>query len=177
MEPDTSQLLPYLIPVAILALFVRRGLRSRKLKTERMWVMPTFLVLVGLSVLIASPPTTPMAIAVVAVAFLVGAAAGWWRGRLTHISVDPATHELTSRTSPVGVILIAGLYLLRYGLRVVELKNPTAIPGGAALVTDALMLFGIGMLAVQRLEMWLRCRRLLAGAGAKTDAAGDLTDQ
>jgi hypothetical protein len=177
VESDTSHLLPYLIPIAILALVVRRSLRSRKLKAERLWVMPAFLLLVGLSVLVASPPVTPVAIAVVVGALAVGAAAGWWRGRLTHITVDPATHELTSRASPVGVILIAGLYLLRYGLRMVELKNPNAIPGGAALVTDGLTLFGIGMLALQRLEMWLRCRHLLADARAKTDAAGDLTDQ
>ena len=34
----------------------------------------------------------------------------------------------------------------------------------AGVAADALTLFGIGAIAVQRLEMWLRCQRLLAEA-------------
>ncbi len=104
-------------------------------------------------------------------ALAIGAAAGWWRGRLTHIAVNPDTHELTSRTSPLGVLLIAGLYLVRFGLRYYAEQNPGAVHGAATLFTDGLMIFAIGMLSVQRLEMWLRCRRLLTEARAGGSAA------
>ncbi|MDR3511316.1 MAG: DUF1453 family protein [Caulobacteraceae bacterium] len=164
MDPNLNQTLPYLVPILVLVLVVRRSLRERKLKAERLWVMPVLLLFVGGSSLVNAPPQTPLAIAVVAVGLALGAAAGWWRGRLTHITIDPATHELTSRTSPVGVLLVAGVYALRYGLRMVELQHPNALPGGASVVADALMIFAIATMAVQRLEMWLRCQRLVAEA-------------
>jgi hypothetical protein len=164
MSPDFNQLLPYLLPIVVLALIVRRSLRARKLKAERLWIMPVLLLFVGGSALLASPPAGPVSIGAVAASLAAGALAGWWRGRLTHITIDPETHDLTSRTSPVGMLLVAGLFAVRYGLRMVELDRPSALPGGAALATDALLVFAIAMMAVQRLEMWLRCQRLIAEA-------------
>ena len=161
MNPDFSHALPYLLPLLIIVLVLRRSLRQRKLNADRMWVLPVLLVLMGGSTLTASPPKTPLAITVLAAALVVGAAAGWWRGRLTHITIDPETHELTSRTSVVGVIVIAALFGLRYGLRMLEVSNPKALPVGAGLVAEALMIFAIGMMAVQRLEMWIRCQALI----------------
>ena len=157
-----NQLLPYLLPVLVLVLIVRRGMRQRKLQAERLWVMPALLLFLGGSTLVAAPPKTTTGIAIVAAALLVGAAIGWWRGRLTQITIDPETHELSSKTSPVGVILIAAIFVARYGLRLLALHNPGMLPGGAGLIADALMIFAIGMIAVQRLEMWLRCQRLIA---------------
>jgi hypothetical protein len=171
MQPDLNHLLPYLIPVLVLALVVRRSLRQRKLRAERLWIMPVVLLLVGGASLAASPPVTPLAIGVVVASLALGAAAGWWRGRLTHITIDPETHDLTSRTSPIGVLLVFGLFMARYAVRMVELQHPAALPIAAGVVADGLMTFAIAMMAVQRLEMWLRCRRLLADAvQAKTGA-------
>ena len=166
MNSDLTQFAPYLLPALILVLVVRRSLTERKLKAERLWVMPVLLLAVGGWALYASPPVNPLAIGAVTAALALGVLAGWWRGRLPRITIDPATHNLTSKTSPIGTLLIAGLYLLRYGVRAYEVDHPAALPGGAALITDALMVFAIGMLSVQRLEMWLRCRRLLAEAKA-----------
>jgi hypothetical protein len=164
MEPDLGQTLPLLLPALVLALVVRRSLRERKLKAERLWVMPVLLLLVAGSSLYSTPPTTPWAIGAVLVAVALGAVAGWWRGRLTHITIDPATHDLTSRTSPLGVLLVGGLYILRYGLRYYGLQHPSVLPGGSVAIADALMALAIVMVAVQRLEMWLRCQRLIADA-------------
>jgi len=166
VEADPNKLLPLLLPVLILALIVRRGLRERRLNADRLWVMPVLLLVVAGSSLYATPPTDPIGYAAVGVAALLGAAIGWWRGRLTNITVNPDTHELTSRTSPVGVLVIAGIYLLRYGVRYLMDNNPGAVPVHAAFVTDALMVLAIAMLAVQRLEMWLRAERLLKAARA-----------
>ena len=109
MTPDMQQMLPYLLPVLLLALVLRRSLRERKLQAERLWIMPMLLLAIGGMSLIASWPGTLLALTVVLIALLLGSTIGWWRGRLTHITVDPETHDLTSRTSPVGVLLIGGV--------------------------------------------------------------------
>jgi hypothetical protein len=41
----------------------------------------------------------------------------------------------------------------------------------ALLITDSFVVFAIGMILVQQLEIWLRCRRLLAEARAAKAAA------
>jgi hypothetical protein len=164
MEPNIGPALPYLVPLLILVMIVRRSLRERKLKAERLWIMPVLLLFVGASTLYASPPTTPIGFATVGATLALGGLAGWWRGRLTHITIDPATHDLTSRTSPIGMLLVAGLFAARYGVRMIELQHPNALPGGAALIADGLITFAVAVTAVQRLEMWLRCQRLIAEA-------------
>jgi hypothetical protein len=165
MTPEMQQMLPYLLPVIVLVLVLRRSLRERKLQAERLWVMPVLLLAVGGMSLIATWPASLNGVIVVLVALLAGSAIGWWRGRLTHIAIDPRTHVLTSRTSPLGVLLIGVVFAARYALRVYEVSHPiNNLPGGAGLIADALLVFAIGMIAVQRLEMWLRCQRLIAEA-------------
>lgn len=170
MSSPYAPLLPYLVPALILLLIVRRGMTARKIKIERMWVMPALLILAGVSLFAAGGVPGPLAIAELTTALVAGAAAGWYRGRLTHITIDPETHDLTSKTSPIGVILIAGLFALRYGVRLMlpgaAYGRPGSLQSQAGIITDALALFGIGMMVVQRLEMWLRCRNLLAEAQA-----------
>ena len=175
MPSQYGPLLPYLLPVLILLLIVRRGATARKIKIERMWVMPALLILAGASLFTAAQVPSPLIMAELAAALVAGGVVGWYRGRLTHITIDPATHDLTSRTSPVGVVLIAVLFAARYGIR---LAFPDAGYGQGSLgsqagaVADALTLFGIGAMVVQRLEMWLRCRRLLAEAQINTPKRG-----
>lgn len=166
MQPDLGHALPLLLPALVLALVVRRSLRERKLKAERLWVMPVLLLFIAGASLYATPPTSPFAIGATLAAVVLGAIAGWWRGRLTHITIDPATHDLTSRTSPWGVLLIGGLYILRYGVRWYGMQHPDVLPGGSTMLTDALLALAIVMMATQRLEMWLRCQRLIAQAKA-----------
>lgn len=168
MTPEMQQMLPYLLPVLVLVLVLRRSLRERKLQAERLWIMPVLLLAVGGMSLIAAWPQTLNGVIIVLTALLVGSAIGWWRGRLTHIAIDPQTHVLTSRTSPLGVVLIGVVFAARYALRVYEVSHPVnTLPGGAGLIADALLVFAIGMIAVQRLEMWLRCQRLIAEAQAE----------
>jgi hypothetical protein len=163
-------LLPYLLPVVFLLLIVRRSMATRKIKIERMWVMPALLIVAAASLFTTGGIPSPLVIGELAVALAGGAAAGWYRGRLTHITIDPETHDLTSRTSPVGVVLIAALFAVRYGIRLLFPATANGAAGSlqdeATIIADALTLFGIGAMVVQRLEMWLRCRRLLAEAQA-----------
>ena len=167
MPSQYQPLLPYIIPLLVVLLIVRRGMMARKIKIERMWVLPALLLFAGGSMFAQAHIPSPMIVGELAAAAVAGAVVGWYRGRLTHISIDPATHDLTSRTSPVGVVLIAVLFGARYGIRLAFPQMADAhgsLESQAGAIADALTLFGIGAIVVQRLEMWLRCRRLLAEA-------------
>jgi hypothetical protein len=158
---------PYLIAVFVLAMVVRRSLRGRRIKVDRLWVIPALLILAAAATLSQSPPHDPVAVLALVIAALVGAAVGWQRGKLTRINLEPDTGVLTSQASAAAVVLIAVVFAVRFGLRFWLEENPRAKLGfDAAIATDALLLFGVGMMAVARIEMWIRCRRLMAaGAG------------
>ena len=158
----------YLIPLIAVAMIVLRNARERRLKVERLWVSPVlFLALTALTLARQSPPG-PAMLAVEAAALGLGALAGWWRGRLTRITVDPATHALTSKTSPLGMLLILALFAVRYGLRSIGSETASALHVSALQITDVLMLPAVGIVCTQRLEIALRATRLLNEArGAK----------
>ena len=174
MDPNTAKLLPILIPVLILVLVLRRNLQPRPLQIERMWLYPAILVFLLGSSLYESPPTTALAIGFLAGGLVLGAAAGWYRGRLTRITIDPDPHALTSQASMWGTVLVVGLIVVRYGLRAYLMGglDMTAAPhhgglGGTAIAaTDALLAFTVGMMGTSRLEMWMRASKLLADAQA-----------
>ena len=174
MDPATAHILPYLVPFLFILLLVRRSLRTRALRVERLWIYPAVLILIGGALLFAQPPETPLTASIDVASVAAGAIIGWWRGRLTRIMVDPETHNLTSRPSIAGLILIVGLFAVRYGLRIYLAQNADAAGSGglrsAAITDDALVLFAVGLMSVQRLEMWLRARRLLAEAIAAKQA-------
>jgi hypothetical protein len=164
MDPTTAQALPYILPLLILALILRRNLRARTLKMERLWVYPAILILATGSIMSSERLPGLVALTGFAVALAVGGLIGWYRGRLTHITIDPATHEFTSRASVAGTILIGVVFALRYGVRM-AMASGQPLPRGMHLdvagITDGLMLFLVAMMSVQRIEMFLRCQKLL----------------
>ena len=154
----------YLVPLIAVAMVVLRNSRERKLKVERLWIAPVaFLIITGL-VLAAQPPPGLAMLAADLLALAVGATAGWWRGRLTHLTVDPETHDLTSKTSPLGMLLVLALFAMRYILRTMGSQGASMLHVSALQVTDALMLFAVGLVCAQRLEIALRATRLLEKA-------------
>src|SRR5665213_3291445 len=100
---DTSSL-SFLIPIGVAVLIVvLRNSRPRKLNVERLWVYPAILVvMLGGSLAAAPPPVTVTGMSLLVGGFLIGALLGWQRGRFTRIEIDPATHALTARASPIG---------------------------------------------------------------------------
>jgi hypothetical protein len=162
----------YLIPLVMIALVILRNSRARRLRIESLWVMPVLiLALVGLSLSQQGMPT-PLMLGIDIAALAAGAGLGWWRGRLTHITVDPATHQLTSRASPVGMLLILGIFALRTGVRLYAAQNASALGVSANAVADAALVLAVGLVCAQRLEIALRATRLLteARAGGPTSA-------
>jgi hypothetical protein len=137
-----------------------------------LWVAPvTILALVGLTLSREGMPT-PLMLAIDIAAVVIGAALGWWRARFTHIAVDPATHALTSRASPVGMLIILGIFAVRYGIRLYAAQNVNTLGVSANAVADAALVISVGLVCAQRLEIALRATRLLneARAGGPTSA-------
>jgi hypothetical protein len=156
-----SSYIPYLIAVFVLALVVRRSLRGRRIKVDQLWVIPALLAAAAVAAIAQAPPSSLAMTMGLILATLMGAGVGWQRGRLTRINLDPESGVLTSQASPAAVILIVAVFALRYGLRFWLLEHPGK--GAQALAaTDALLLFSVGMISVSRIEMWIRCRQLMA---------------
>ncbi len=153
--------------VVVVAVLVVRNSKPRALRIERLWIRPAlFTTLVAVTLVAAPPPLTTVNIALLAISVSVGAGLGWLRGRFMRIEVNPDSHDLTSRASPLGMIFILALLVVRMALRG-ALTSSTGIAGVSATAAyDALILLAGGMMATQGLEMWLRARRLLAEARA-----------
>lgn len=154
----------YLVPLIVLGLILLRGLRTRTLRVERMWIMPALILLAFGMMLSQLPPPRPIMIAFGLLALALGVAAGWWRGRTTTITVDPRTHALTSKVSPLGVLLLTGLFAVRYGLRDFAGAHAASMHINPTEISEAFLLFAVGLVCAQRLEMWLRASRILATA-------------
>ncbi len=171
MDPQTAKLMPIIVPLLLVAFILRRNLQPRPLQIDRLWLYPVILLLAIGSALYESPPTTMIGVASLAAGLGLGVLAGWYRGRLTRITIDPETHAMTSQASIWGTVLIGGLIAVRYGLRLYLMPDAmsgahTKLGDTATIVTDALLAFTVGMMCTARLEMWLRARKLLAEAQA-----------
>lgn len=172
--PIDPKLMPYLIglPIMAIVLFFRfRGVgQDRPLKVELMWIWPAFLIVMAGLLTWISHPTGAQWLWLV-VAFAVGSAIGWWRGKLVAITVDPATHALTSRTSRVAMLFLLGLIAVRYGLRELIDSKAASLGMNINLISDLFVVFAVGLLGMTRLEMFLRAMKLLGEAKAGKAAA------
>jgi hypothetical protein len=135
-----------------------------------MWIAPTIMMVLAGLLTWVTHPTGPQWLWLTG-AFAIGGAIGWYRGKLMAISVDPTTHALTSRTSQVAMLLLVGLIAVRYGLREVIDQNVAQWHVSLNLVSDAFLVFAVGLLGVTRLEMYLRAMKLLNEARAAKAAA------
>jgi hypothetical protein len=117
-------LIPYLIAVFVLGLVIRRSLRHRRLRLDRLWIVPALLRAAAIAAVVRDPPADSYGAMALALAALAGAAVGWQRGRLTRINLDAETGVLTSKASTAAVILIVALLALRFGVRMWMAENP-----------------------------------------------------
>jgi hypothetical protein len=162
----SPQLIGGIVPlVIIVAVLAMRNSRPRPLRIERLWIRPAiFIAMMGAALTAAAPPLDVFNIGLLVVALLVGGGMGWLRGRSMTIHVHPETHELSARASPLGLILIVGLLVVRFALRGAALESASFLHLSIIAIADAFVLLAVGMMVVQGLEMWLRARRLLAEA-------------
>lgn len=167
VEPShAQQWISYVILTAVLAFVLavrmRRLSRARPLKIERLWMLPTLYLALAIVMLVEFPPSGLQWL-LCGVALALGAALGWQRGRMMHIEVDPETHAINQRASAGAMIFIIGLIALRFGARsFAEGAGPLHL--NALVLTDMLIVMALGLMSAQRIEMYLRGRRLLGEA-------------
>ncbi len=161
---DPKQWIGYVIAAVVmsfvLAFRMRRLSRLRPLKVEWLWIFPA-LYLVLASVILFEFPPVGVQWALCGAALLVGAVLGWQRGKLMHIEVDPETHELNQRASAGALILLVALVAVRIGARNL-VGQGGVLHINTLVLTDMLIVMALGLFTAQRIEMYLRARRLIA---------------
>ncbi len=165
-----SQYAPLIAIAVALPLILLRNRRPRTLRPKWMWVTPAIIVpLMALAIWGTSmDPTMPhrafdaLSWVILAVGLGLGGVAGFWRGKMTTIEKHP-DGTLKAQASPLGLILIVALLASRRLLH--DWLTPHAEQWGlnALAIADAFLLFVVGMIVVQRIEMYIRAKRILAG--------------
>jgi membrane protein CcdC involved in cytochrome C biogenesis len=155
----------YAVPTAIFVLVfafrARRLTQLRPLRIERLWIFPTIYLLVCAGMLVQFPPTL-FGWGLCAVALAVGVVLGWQRGKTMRITVDPETHQLNQKASLAGIFFLFAII----GLRAAARAGSSALHLNVAMLTDTLVVLALGLFAAQRVEMYLRAKRLLDEARA-----------
>ena len=160
-----TALLPFVIVGVVMALRLRSMGRERPLNVGTLWIVPAVYLLLVASMLIALPPT-PAGWALFAAGILAGAVLGWHRGKLIRIERNAETGKLMQRASPLAMLLLVALVVLKLGARTIFGETAATQPGsGATLLTDTFIGFALGLLSATRLELYLRASRIVARSG------------
>lgn len=174
MDHHNQQMISYAISGVVIALVLffraRRLTQERRLKLEYMWIMPAVMLLATIALFLQFPPHGMDWLWLAAV-FAVGAAIGWWRGKLVPIAIDPETHLLNTKPSPAALLFLVGLFVVRFGLRAYLESNASSLHISIGLLTDGFVVLAVGLFSVSRLEMALRAWNLLKAARAARAAA------
>ncbi|VXC12301.1 CcdC protein domain-containing protein [Brevundimonas sp. G8] len=168
MPPE--KLIPLLMIPIMLVVVLLKNRRKRVLKPHLLWVMPAIVLpLIGLGLWgmmqnpqMAHAPFGPAAWAVLAIGGLLGGVAGWYRGKTVTIEKEP-DGSLMAQASPLGLILLVVLFAGRSLLRDLIESHAAEWHLNAMAVTDAFLVFAMGLIVMQRVEMYIRARRIQAG--------------
>lgn len=156
-----ATLLPFVVLAVVLTLRFRSMSKERPLKLNTLWIVPVVYVLLMASMLMTLPPP-PAGWALLVVGLAIGVTVGWHRGKLIRIERNAETGELSQKASPLAMLLLVALIVLKLGARAIFGDAAATQPGsGALLLTDAFIGFALGLLSATRLELCLRGRKLL----------------
>ncbi|MEO8453803.1 MAG: hypothetical protein ABI454_01470 [Sphingomicrobium sp.] len=155
-------LLPFVIIAVVLALRFRSMSKERPLRLQSLWIVPVVYLFIAGSILLELPPPL-MGWGLLIVGLALGLVIGWHRGKMIRIERNAETGELRQRASPLAMVLLAAIVVLKLGARQVFGETAATQPGsGAMLLTDAFLGFALGLLSATRAELYLRGRRLLS---------------
>jgi hypothetical protein len=156
-----TAVLPFVVIAVVLAFRFRSMNRERPLNVDTLWVVPVIYLGLMATMLFALPPSTG-GWSVMVAGLAAGAALGWHRGKLIRLERDAETGKLMQRASPLAMLLLVALVVLKLGARAIFGDSAAAHPGsGAMLLTDAFIGFALGLLSATRLELYLRARKIL----------------
>ena len=160
---------PYIVPLLIAAIIVRRSLQARKVNTGRMWIRPVILLLLLGSALAEGPVPGVIAIAGFCAAAAAGVAFGAYMASHQHLTIDEKTGHISSRSSTIGTLLFLGLFAVRFGARLVfpDLAQPGHAATQVTLAANGLLVFTVAVLITQTVSIWRRTQPLLAAHVAR----------
>jgi len=92
----------------------------------------------------------------------VGAAAGWYQGKMMTIAVDAETGTLQVKASLLAMATFFGLIIARMALRRWLMSSASPMHASVGVITDAFILFFVGFACAQAAEMFIRGRALLS---------------
>ena len=167
MPKDIAQYLPILLIAALIGFRLFRATQPRKINPLRLWIGPVIMLagMVTLFTVAPMPLGNPFAIPIFAGVALIGAGVGYLRGKHQEFSIDPATGDVMSKASPIGMIVFLAVFVARFGLRS-WMGNPMMGDGrpmspNVILYTDATLFFAFAVVTTTAWEVWRRTRPLV----------------
>jgi len=159
-----KEYIPYIVPLLVTALIVRRSMQARKVNTNRMWVRPVILLLMLAGALAYAPVPGVIAIAAFLAAAVAGVAIGYYMATHQHLTIDEKTGHVSSRTSVIGTLLVLGLFAIRFGAKIAfpELANPGRSHAVMTQAANGLLVFTVAVLITQTVSIWRRTQPMVA---------------
>ena len=175
MDPHLpAELAPYVVPILVVVIVARRLIRNapRKVKAGRLYILPGLLTLATIFALTQSGSPSAVWLLGYVVAAVLGASVGYLSARHREFTLDPKTGEISSQATPIGTIIFAALFVIRFGLKMAfpELSgpaygSPVAHPSPAQHLigwADSGLIFSTAMVVATAITTWLRTRPLIA---------------
>ena len=159
---DWSHATSFVLPLLVFALVLRRALRERRVNTTRMWLYPAILGAVAIFTMAREPMPGLVAIVGFIVAAIVGGGVGYLRARHQQLALDPKTGAISSKATPIGILLVGGFFFLRFGLEFYAHARDVPHALGLQRATDAGLIFSFALMVAQRWEIWKRAQALRA---------------
>lgn len=151
------------IAALVLAIRMKRGMKPRPISLIWMWIIPIVLLCV-LAMVLSLSPLHGLDWLWLLAGLAIGGALGWQRGRMMTITIDPQTGKPMAQASPAALLFILGLMAVRMALRQVGETQASNWHVDPMVITDAFLAMAVGLLAAQRIEMFVRARRLIEDA-------------
>jgi hypothetical protein len=159
---DWKTFSPYIVPLLVAAILVRRAMRTQKPKRvrfTRLWLFPALLLLVTVPSVLHGPAPGIGATLAYIVATGIGGAIGWYRVHTLEFTLDAESGKVSARATQFGALLIVGLIGLRWAAES-AFKN-LGLGKDLVYATDSMMLLSTAMYVARSIHTWIRARALV----------------
>ena len=180
-----KELSPYILPLIVVIIVARRLMNNkpRKVKTNRIFYFPAFVVIATVLTLWSAPLPTPwlLWIPVDIAALAAGLVIGFLSAHHQEFAINYDTGVITSKATPIGTIVVLALFAAKFGLKFIlpdvngspfsavgyipDSPMPHAPHSGPASImgwTDAGIILSAAMLFARAFTTWLRAQPLIA---------------
>ena len=154
-----------LLTAVVAVLFAIRMTRQRSFHVNRLWIMPT-VVLIVLTVSLYGAPLSSFGLAAGAAGLVIGAALGVWRAEAALDRIDLASRTILTKPSLVFMLVFAATFAVKAVIR----HGPAASLREA---TDFVLCLTAASICAQRLQFYRLFRRAEAARQTPLVRSGD----